>query len=320
MTDVSPSDDELVSSYLDHEATPEEVARVETDPRLIARAEEMRAAITFVTTPPPVPEADLDRIRATAVAAFTPVAAPVVDLAAARAKRLERRNRLLAVAAAVLLFGGIVAGIASIDGGDSDDTAGDASTDAGADDAADDSGDDADFGALGSANEGDADMAEAEMAVDNDMADEALAETAPTGDDSDDAADGDSSADTDDTESTSAQRLQQTPAFDPLPDDLGGFASAADLAVEVESLVTGLIGDEESDFAPEDFLPLTTCEETLAVALADDTNLDVDTASAVVDATLYSVVVGRQPDSGAFVGRIAPSEICSPATELFVAP
>ncbi|NCG24638.1 MAG: hypothetical protein GWP47_10985, partial [Actinobacteria bacterium] len=52
MTDISPSDDELVSSYLDNEVTPGEVARVEGDPRLIARVREMRAAFTFVATPP----------------------------------------------------------------------------------------------------------------------------------------------------------------------------------------------------------------------------------------------------------------------------
>ncbi len=325
MTDETPSDDELVSSYLDHEATPAEVARVEGDPRLMARVEEMRAAISLVATPPPLPQADLDRIRATAVAAFSPtVTAPVVDMAAARANRLERRNRILAVAAAVVLFGGLIGGISTLGGGSDDDTAGD-SADTTADDASSDDSGAADSGldAMSTSTNDDtevemAEVAEADMGATADMADES---TAADGSDSDDSDSDDSAADDSVPEDAApVTRLQMSLSFDPLPDDVGDHASVEELAAAVESLVIEMIVDEESDFAPEEFLPFSTCEETLAVALAGDEALDVDTAEAMIDATLYTIVVGRHLDTGALVGRLAPSATCSPAAELFVAP
>ncbi len=323
MTDVSPADDELISSYLDHEATPEDAARVENEPHLTARVDEMRAAIAFVDTPPVIPEADLDRIRATAVAAFeaqsgpAAAAAPAVDMAAARAKRLERRNRLLAVAAAVVLFGGIVAGIASLDT-DDDDSATDSADDAGSDDG----GDDGSLDALGSANDGaDFDMGDsADMSMDAEMEDMDTASDESVEAEGDDEAGSDDAADDVSADSGPAIRMQKTASFDPLPDDLGVFATVDELVVATAALVDEMTIDEESDFAPDEFLPFTTCEETLAVALAADAALDVDTAQGVVDARLHTIVVGRKLDTGEFVGRLAPSDTCSPATELFIAP
>lgn len=70
--DAAPLDaDELaVHAVLDDEATPDERRRVARDPRLRARLEEVRAAAAAVAAPPPAAEADLARIRATAVAAL----------------------------------------------------------------------------------------------------------------------------------------------------------------------------------------------------------------------------------------------------------
>jgi hypothetical protein len=332
MTDVSPSDDELVSSYLDHEATPAEVARVDGDPRLMARVEQMRAAVSLVATPPPLPLADLDRIRATAIAAFSPVAAaPVVDMAAARARRLERRNRVLAVAAAVVLFGGLIGGIGALSGGSDDDTAGDAADDS-ADDASSDGGDtDSGLDAMSASTNDDVEMemAEAGMAAEADMADESAPIDDTAGDDSSDADDtaSDDSASDDSASDDSASeevaplnRLQKSLSFDPLPDDLGSHTSVEELAAVVEAMVIEMVVDEESDFTPEDFLPFSPCEETLAGALEGDEVLDVDTAGAMVDATSYTIVVGRHFNTGELVGRLAPTATCSPATELFVDP
>ena len=328
MTDISPSDDELVSSYLDHEATPGEVARVEGDPRLMARVKEIRAAIAFVATPPPLPEAALDRIRATAVAAVgsetSASTAPVVDMATARIKRLERRNRILAVAAAVLLFGGLIGGIGFFGTGEDDHSADAGSSEGGSDDS---DGDESSFGTMTDSNDSASsdsasndsafsdstsdvgtDAAEAEMTAEVDM-DSGANESA---DDSSD------SAPTE--EDGPASRLQRNSSFDPLPDNLGVYASVEDLAAAVETMVNELTVDYEAEDAPAKFRPLTTCEETLAVALASDMALEFDTAEAVFDATVYTIVVGRLFDTADSVGRIAPSNTCSPATELFVSP
>jgi hypothetical protein len=316
MTGVSPSDDELVSSYLDHETTAAEAARVEGDPRLMARVEEIRAAITFIAAPPLLPETDLDRIRANAVAAFSSNAsasvAPVVDMAAARVKRLERRNRILVVAAAVVLFGGLIGGIGSLGSGEDTDSAGD-SIDSGSNDESfiESSGDDASFSAMSESDDGDdsrdyadaeqAEETEAEIAADSDMASGA--------DEATDAAD-----------ATPTSRLQKSPAFDPLPDKLGVYASVEELATAVETMVTEMTVNEEVDDSPAEILAFTACGETLAMALAGGATLNVDTAEAVLDTTLYTIVVGRHFESAESVGRVAPSDTCSPITELFVSP
>jgi hypothetical protein len=324
MTDISPSDDELVSSYLDHEATPGEVARVEGDPRLMARVKEMRAAIAFVATPPPLPEAALDRIRATAVAAVgsetSASTAPVVDMATARIKRLERRNRILTVAAAVLLFGGLIGGIGFLGTSEGDDSAGAGSSEGSSDDS---DGDESSFGTMTDSNDSASsdsasndsasdvgtDAQEAELTAEVDMesgADESA-------DDSSDSAltEGDEAA----------IRLQKNSSFDPLPDNLGVYASAEELAAAVETMVNEMtVDDDEAEDAPAKFRPLTTCEKTLAVALAGDMAFEFDTAEAVFEATVYTIVVGRLFDTADSVGRIAPSNTCSPIIELFVSP
>ncbi|MDG1410239.1 MAG: hypothetical protein P8L46_14215 [Acidimicrobiales bacterium] len=320
MTGVSPSDDELISSYLDHETTTAEAARVEGDPRLMARVEEMRAAITFIATPPLLPDTDLDRIRASAVAAFRSTApvsvTPVVDMAAARVKRLERRNRILVVAAAVLLFGGLIGGIASLGSGEDSDSAGDSIDSSSNDESFIESGDDAaNFSATSESDDAsdssdDADTAEAasEMAADVDMAS-----------DGDEATDG-TSNDAVAEDGRPASRLQKSSNFDPLPDNLGVYASVEELAITVETLVTEMTANEEVADVSAEFLAFTTCGEALALALAGDTTLDVDIAEAVLDTTPYTIVVGRHFESAVSVGRIAPSDTCSPITKLFVSP
>ena len=313
MTDISPSDDELVSSYLDNEVTPGEVARVEDDPRLLARVKEMRAAIAFVATPPPLPEAALDRIRATAVAAIgseTSVStAPVVDMATARIKRLERRNRILAVAAAVLVFGGLIGGIGFLGTGEGDDSADAGLSDGGSDDS---DGEESSFSTMtdsnDSASNAGTEAAEAEMTAEVDM-DSGADESAY--DSSDSAAT---------EEDALASRLQKNSSFDPLPDNLGVYASVEELAAAVETMVNEMTVDDEAEDAPAKFRPLTTCEKTLAVALAGDVAFEFDTAEAVFDATVYTIVVGRLFDTANSVGRIAPSNTCNPTIELFVSP
>lgn len=94
--------DELASAYLDDEATAEERARVEADPLLRARVDELRVARDAVASAAvePVPLAVRDAAVRAAVRA-----APVVDLAAVR---LRRRLRLASIAAGALLLVGAV--------------------------------------------------------------------------------------------------------------------------------------------------------------------------------------------------------------------
>lgn len=96
-----PPDDELVSAYLDGEATPAEVARVEAEPALRARAAELRKISQAVGAVPPTSEAARARHLAVALQARDAgaSAATVVDLDRARARRV--RSWLLGAAAAV---------------------------------------------------------------------------------------------------------------------------------------------------------------------------------------------------------------------------
>ncbi len=102
MNDNTDALDELVSRYLDADLTAD-AARVESDPELLARADAMRAAIEAIAAPVNVPTDDLDQRRAVALDASS-TSAGITDLSSARARRIEQRNRFVAVAAAVVLL------------------------------------------------------------------------------------------------------------------------------------------------------------------------------------------------------------------------
>jgi negative regulator of sigma E activity len=107
MTDPTPHpDDELVSAYLDGEASAEEIARVDADPALRTRLAAFRQVRAAVGAPVEAPAA-ADRDRAVARALEAGVRRPVADLDDARARRARRRSRwvpVASVAAAVLLL------------------------------------------------------------------------------------------------------------------------------------------------------------------------------------------------------------------------
>lgn len=238
MTDDPDFLDELLSRYLDGDATDDEVARIEADPALLARADDLRAAIELVGQPLPIPTGELDRIRAAALAQSATSTA-VSDLDTRRAEKLQNRNRFLA-AAAVFVF--LAVGYAAVqstgDGDGDDDTASDtATTDdaadaglarSGGDDAADDSDDSGDM------------MAEAEMADADMAADEAGIEEAE-GDADDMASDGDMG---DDGSDDTAEELRP---FDVLPDDLGVVANLTELEAKLDDLRS--IAESEARFA-----------------------------------------------------------------------
>lgn len=114
MNDPTSTDDELISSYIDGEATFDEVTRIEADPSLPARIQEFQAAKDLLSTPAqPLPESDVDRLIDNALAQST-TSDRVTDLAAARGGRSFRiagsgsPQRIATVAAALVLLAGVV--------------------------------------------------------------------------------------------------------------------------------------------------------------------------------------------------------------------
>jgi hypothetical protein len=110
MSEFDPHpDDEVVSAYLDGEATAEEVQRVENDPILLKRLEDLRLVTRAVAGPAGVTDpTSRDRAVAHAIAAARAsdeeelLAANVVSLRAERHRR--RRTAVVAAAAAGLLL------------------------------------------------------------------------------------------------------------------------------------------------------------------------------------------------------------------------
>ena len=268
MTDEPDSVDELISRYLDGEATDAEIARVESDPALAARAASMRAAIDAVAAPVEIPTLELDRIRAAAIAesATTEQVTDLMAAGAARAEKLQRRGRLMAIAAAfVFLAVGAVA-IQNLSlGGDADDSA-DTATEATADSSDDAAGDDgsdtaevddsASADALSTqADDGD-DMERAEEDGDADMADEAAAQDEAPAEEMGD----------DDMVEEEAGPIPFA-ATDLLPDELAPATTPEEL---IETIVTAYEGrfDAEGGFSePDDSLLSDLCPVTIDLVL-----------------------------------------------------
>lgn len=203
--------DAILSAYIDGQATPDEVALVEGDRDLLARAEGLRATAAQLGQTPKPPAAvrsahlaaalDAFDVRADSVggvaAATGPAASePVVDLASRRGRRTPRsakgeaetsRSGLpswLGAAAALLLVVGGIGWVASRSGGNDDDTASVAVTEsaetqadaaiapAAEDDATESA--DSDASASGAAGE----LAQEEAAEDEAMEDDEAAEDA----------------------------------------------------------------------------------------------------------------------------------------------
>ncbi len=300
MNDVSPSDDELVSSYLDSEATPEEVARVEADPGLLARAEEMRAAIELTATPVQIPELDLARIRAAAVATSdtTPVVRDLQAAGTARTRRQQVFPRAMAVAAAFLFLGVAVTVIRSIDSGGSSDTASfDTSTADSGDDAGDDSGDsagDAGFDALGGSDADEADEEAAESAT------APLAEGDDAGDDSDAGADGgaESTADTALDDVATARSFDLDDTFDVMAAELEPSSDTDALLKQIHDSVIAYTTEAEPGFAEPDDPVDPPCVDTFAGVLAELDANAADIALALVAGEELVVVVARTNQAG----------------------
>jgi hypothetical protein len=223
MNDNTDALDELVSRYLDAEVTADEAARVESDPGLLARANAMRSAIEAVAAPVDIPMIDLDQRRAIALDASS-TSTGITDLSAAWAHRIERRNRFVAVAAAVVLLAVAFTAIqrADLNDDDQDNVATESTESAGDSDAV-----------AGEALEMFADDRAPEEAAD--MVESATVET----DDWPGADFGDEAAP---EHSTSDAVTIEEPSVDVLPDELSPVETAGDIVDVVDTAYADVIG------------------------------------------------------------------------------
>jgi hypothetical protein len=222
------SDDEIVSAYLDGEATPTERARVENDPRLQARLAELRVAARAVGTPHFFPDAPgRDELIARAVAASGTVASPtsgggatVTDLGAAR----QRRTIVIALSAAAAVLLVLIAAPLAL---------------------RDRSGDE-DLGAALEREADDQDTAGAPV-VGEDAESGDIDEPGPSEGNNDDGSATTLTPPTTPPTTAAAAPGERTPV------DLGEFASRADAQVAVTAAIDGALaasaGDESSAFA-----------------------------------------------------------------------
>ena len=172
MSDPTPSDDELISSYIDGEATLDEVARIQADPELLARVQEFEAAKDLLSSPvPPLPQSDVDRLIDNALWQST-TSDRITDLSAVRAMRTFSPQRLATIAATLVLLAGVVGALIALNSDSGDEMTAETSADSSemADDYVGDDGDDMAFDGDATAESGD------------DMADDGDA-TAESGDD-----------------------------------------------------------------------------------------------------------------------------------------
>jgi hypothetical protein len=119
MSNFDPTLDELVSAYLDGEATPDERARVEADPELLARVAVFRQLGEAIAGKPPA--IDEPRRQQMIGRALAETPAPLAPVRSLTARRLERVGPIAAAAAliaALIGFGTWVVGSQDNDAGD----------------------------------------------------------------------------------------------------------------------------------------------------------------------------------------------------------
>jgi hypothetical protein len=215
-------DDEIVSAYLDGEATPAEVARVEAEPALQARLEQFRAGAALVADTPRADPSARDAHLARARDAFPtatndavpddagPTDATVHDLDAAR----QRRTRTFIFSAAAVVVA-LVLGASLLPRLLDDDPE--------------------QFTAVGSAIDDGADIEASDRAAPDG---EAPAAAAPEADSS---------------PPSTAPGLAEGGAIEPLP-DLGSFAERAELDLALDAAIGGDDTDDLSSVPPDGVL------------------------------------------------------------------
>lgn len=268
MNTLDPSErDELVSAYLDGEATADERALVEASPELMARVETLRSIAAMVAAPIVVDPALRERHIEAALAASA-TSAKVTSLE----PRRRRLDRTWALSAAAVLLAVIIA-IPVFRSGDGDDDTAAVSTDDTAEDSAlqaTDAGDDSASAAEVVPGDDDADGDTAALAAeegaqdtggDADSADEAtddaMEDAATAADDAGDADDG--GADADDAEADAAPEPPGT--------EIGPVADVDEFVTEITRLIDS--GEAAERAAPLD--DTLDCGDALAELVGDGT-------------------------------------------------
>ncbi len=285
--------DELVTRYLDGEATEAEIARVESTPALVARAKQLQTIITMVASPITVPSTELDHIRATALAESAPASA-TPDLDARRAEKLHNHNRLLA-AAAVFVF--LAVGFAAVQRSVSNNTSNTAA-EAGIDAASTDGTPEAKSTMLGEVDEASNGASGDDDGNDSDdMATDTRADMAAPVDDAEEMVDG--------TAFTEA-----LPALDGLPDDLGEVANVLELIDRLSALKD--VAKTEARFAPpspDPFVDLCGPARQLLLEIVPNGVLAVESAPVVISGLPQQVLVATGGD-GELVAVLIGDEAC----------
>jgi hypothetical protein len=122
MNDFDPTLDEIVSAYVDGVATPDERARVESDPALVERAATFRRVHDALATPPEPASAEARNALIARALAGTAVSGATVHTL--RSRRSATLGPLVAAAAVIAMFFGLGTWlVASQDNDDSGDSA-----------------------------------------------------------------------------------------------------------------------------------------------------------------------------------------------------
>ena len=276
MNDNTDALDELVSRYLDAEVTADEAARVESDPELLARADAMRSAIEAIAAPVDIPMIDLDQRRTIALDASS-TSTGITDLSAARALRIERRNRFVAVAAAGVLLAVTFTAIqrADLDDDDQDNVATESTDSAGDNDAAADEA--LEIFADDSATEEAADIAESAAVETEAWAGEEFGDDIAPESSGSDAA------------------TMAGPSLDVLPDKLAPVETASDIVDVVDTAYADVIGiPHRSD--PFDGI----CPEAirLIIKVQGDTTVSVEGTLVEIGAERVTVLVALAAITG----------------------
>lgn len=307
MTELDPSArDELVSAYLDGEATPPERAQVEADPDLMERVQILSQISEMVRAPVAV-DARLrgDQIAAALEASDT--APNVTSLAAPRKGRDKPINWIMSAAAVLLLIALAVPVLRS--GSDDDDSAvaTGAVEQSGDGAAASDSFDSA-ANAAPLADEASEELAE----TDEQLTDDAMAEDDASGDDGgDDGASADDSTMAEEAGDGGEVAAEEAPGrfvSEPLA-DLGDLVDFDDLAGQVdERRASDDDGETEPD--PDNGLDASLCAEPMDQLIGEAEILDAGQAVVGGQAVVYALIT--ELDTGGEQLLVLDATTCEP--------
>jgi hypothetical protein len=302
MNNMSPADDEFLSSYLDGEATPEGIARIESDSTLLARVEELRAARDLIATPvTPLSAPDVDALVGAALeaSATSPV---VTGMEQARRRRSDRTRTMVAIAAGVLLLAIAVPVLNTIssDSG-SDDTAA-VEMDASASDDDTTAGDD---GFTMEAVPADETSDDDTTAGDDDMA----ADEVPDDDADDSFAHGDDDAEGATDPTATSQNRAGLHSIERVLDQ-AELENAVRARLDEYDSVPAFEADELADLQP------VACAEEFAFLTSTDELTLVDSGVTAVGGTATAVVLVLQGDTGDYLLYATPLETCTPIAVL----